>query len=100
LLDAELGDVEPLDLDLRGFLREAIAHPRETLATEPLLKFQKEGNELAPSFVISEYPFFCTSESADGVSLAAVPSLERRQFLADLYRAIKDTRRIKVVVVE
>lgn len=44
------------------------------------------------------YPPFCTRESGEGVSLAAVPATERLDFLADLARRLPPDGPFRVVV--
>jgi hypothetical protein len=83
-LQAETGDLERLGLDVDAFFAAVEADPVETLGLHPLLQLQQEGGRLEPGQLISVYPPFCTKEAADGVSLRAVPALERRAFLADL----------------
>jgi hypothetical protein len=80
-LAAETGAVEPLALDLDGFFAAVEADPVETLGLHPLLEFQRTGGRLEPGQLISVYPPFATKQSADGVSLRAVPAHERRDFL-------------------
>jgi hypothetical protein len=57
--------------------------PIEYLSLQPLFQFQNEGGSLQPGQLLSVYPPFCTKESANGVSLKAIPTLERITFLAD-----------------
>jgi hypothetical protein len=88
-LAAETGDVEPLGLTVRELFEAVAADPVGFLSLHPLLQFQEEGKHLAPGQLLSAYPPFCTTESADGVSLTAVPADERRRFLADLAAQIR-----------
>ena len=62
----------------------------ELLALQPLLQFESEGGRLEPGCLLSAYPPFIAKESARGVSLRAVPMLERIGFLADLARQLRD----------
>jgi hypothetical protein len=85
-LAAETGDVELLGQSFGEFLEAVSVAPTDTLGLHPLMQFQAEGGTLAPGQLLSVYPPFCTKQSADGVSLAAVPAAERLEFLADLAR--------------
>ena len=88
-LSAETGDVESLNVSLPAFLQAAEADPVEFLALQPLLRHQQNGGSLEPGQLLSAYPPFIFKESADGVHLAAIPTLERRRFLADLASQIR-----------
>ena len=51
--------------------------------------------------LLSIYPPFCTKESADGVSIRAIPALERISFLIDFSTQIKgvpDNGKIRIVI--
>jgi hypothetical protein len=86
-LFAETGDVEGLGVNLSGFLDRACENPVEYLNLQPLLQFE-EGGRLQPGQLLSVYPPLCTKESADGVSLRAIPALERLAFLSTFARQI------------
>lgn len=81
---AETGELEPRDADLPEFLSDAIADPDDYLGLQPLRQFEAEGGRLAPGELLNVYPPFCTAESAEGVTLRAVPAAERLAFLARL----------------
>ena len=83
-LAAETGGVEPLNVGLGGFFEAVAKDPVEFLALHPLLKFQQDGGRLEPGQLLNVFPPFCTKQSADGVSLTAIATDERRRFLADL----------------
>lgn len=87
-LDAEIGEVESLGMDLETFLHRAHENPVEFLSLQPLLQFMNEGGELKPGQLLSVYPPFITKESADGVSLRAISMFDRFGFLADFARQI------------
>jgi hypothetical protein len=89
-LEAETGTVECMAMDLETFLGRALENPLESLGLHPLLQFQREGGTLEPGKLLNVYPPFCTKESAQGVSLRAIPALERISFLADFARQIAD----------
>jgi hypothetical protein len=90
-LFAETGEVESLDVSFAQFFKEVEADAVEFLSLEPLLQFQQEGGDLEPGQLLSAYPPFCTEESENGVSLSAVPSLERRLFLAEFASRMRET---------
>jgi hypothetical protein len=87
-LEAETGTVVSTEMDFATFLRRALDAPLESLGLHPLLRFQHDGGTLEPGQLLSVYPPFCTKESAQGVSLRAIPALERISFLADFARQI------------
>jgi hypothetical protein len=61
----------------------------ETLGLHALLQLHQEGGRLEPGELISVYPPFCTKESADGVSLRAVPAEDRHGFLWSLAEQLR-----------
>ena len=87
-LDAEIGEVESLGVDLEAFLNRAQDDPVEFLSLQPLLQFMSEGGELKPGQLLSVYPPFVTKESADGVSLRAISMFDRLGFLAYFARQV------------
>jgi hypothetical protein len=87
-LSAETGDLVSLGCGLMTFLEQAQRDPVGYLKLQPMLRFFNEGGRLEPGELLSVYPPFCTKESAQGVSLRAVPALERLSFLADFARQI------------
>lgn len=91
-LDGETGDVEDLDLSLKDFFRWVSNDPMDALGMQPLRQFIEDGNVCEPGQLLAEYPFYCTKESENGVSLNAISSLERRLFLADLHKQLKGVK--------
>lgn len=89
-LDGQTGYIEDLGMGLRGFLQWITEKPVENLGMEPLQQFMDDGNICEPGRVLSEYPFYCFDESKNGVTLSSVSSMEKRTFLADLYKQLKD----------
>ena len=89
-LFAETGEVESLEATLLEFFEAVKADPIEELALQPLQQYQQDGGNLEPGKLLAAFPPFCTEESADGVSLAAIPSAERRRFLADFAEQVRD----------
>lgn len=85
-LSAESGEVKPLGVSFVEFLEQAGASPVRFLMLRPLINFQGEGQRLQPGELLGVYPPFVTAESAQSVSLRAVPSGERIAFLADFAR--------------
>jgi hypothetical protein len=87
-LSAEDGAVDNLGMDFETFLNRANENPVEFLSLHPLLQFLAEGPELKPGQLLNAYPPFIMKESADGVTLKAVPMLEQISFLADFAEQI------------
>ena len=83
-LAAETGELESLRIGLKEFFDAVASDPVEFLSLHPLMQFQDEGGILDPGQLLAAYPPFCTTESANGVVLRAIPTSERRQFLANL----------------
>ena len=88
-LDAETGTIEPLQLDLEGFLGAATADPIGFLGLQPLLNFQKLGGTLEPGQLLSVYPPFLVRTDSDKRSYAAVPA---SQVIASLAEFVRETR--------
>jgi hypothetical protein len=89
-LKAECGDISNLNLSLPEFDAAVRADPDEFLELGPLHQFRSEGGTLEPGQLLSVVPPFVFSESADGVSLRAVPARQRISFLSKLAREIRD----------
>lgn len=87
-LDAEVGEIDSLEVDLQTFLRQAQENPVEYLSLEPFLQFMSKGGKLQLGQLLSVYPPFITEESANGVSLRAISMFDRIGFLADSARQI------------
>ena len=100
-LSAELGELNSLEVDLRGFDTCVREHPVGYLSLEPLEEFRAKGGMLEPGQLLSVYPPFVTEESKTGVSYRAIPTEDRIRFLADFARQIADVpdrARIRVQV--
>jgi hypothetical protein len=96
---AETGELATYDCDLLTFLERAQEDPVAYLSLQPMLQFYEDGGQLQPGELISVYPPFCTKEAAEGVSLRAIPALERLGFLATFARQIvslKDGQQISI----
>ncbi|HEV2913734.1 MAG TPA: hypothetical protein VGX92_10690 [Pyrinomonadaceae bacterium] len=89
-LDAEIGKVEGLGMDLETFLNRTQENPVEFLSLQPLLQFMGDGGKLKMGQLLSVYPPFIARESADGVSFKAVSMFDRLGFLADFARQIAE----------
>lgn len=89
-LAAETGEIEPLDVGLAGFFEAVEDDPVGFLSLSPLIQFQRDGGRLEPGQLLAAFPPFCTRESANGVSLAAISVNERRRFLADISSQFRD----------
>jgi hypothetical protein len=55
----------------------------------PLVQFQEDGGTMRADQLLSAVPPFCV-KSEEGYDLRAIPSLDRRQFLAQLAGQIRD----------
>ena len=88
-LSSETGDIKPLGMKLHEFLDAAASDPTEVLGLHWLTQYRSEGGNLEPGQLLSVYPPFCTAESAKGVSLRAIPALERIRFLGDFAAQIR-----------
>jgi hypothetical protein len=89
-LSGETGETSSLGLTLAEFDAAVQADPNDFLQLGPLQQFRAEGGKLEAGQLLSAYPPFVFKESADGVSLRAVPALDRRRFLSRLAREIRD----------
>jgi hypothetical protein len=89
-LAAESGQVRTLEVELPEFLTRAAEEPVEFLQMHPLLQFQAEGRQLKPGELLAAYPPFCLQAEGERVSLRAISTEERRGFLADVARQIRD----------
>jgi hypothetical protein len=89
-LDAELGELESLNVDLADFDAAARNDPVEYLRLQPLEQFRAEGGILEPGQLLSVYPPYVFQESAGGVALRAIPASDRIAFLAHLAASIRD----------
>lgn len=81
-LDAEMGEMRSLGLDLADFDAAVRADPVGYLSLAPLQNFRARGGELKPGQLLSAYPPFCLATPAADVSLRAVPAGDRIAFLA------------------
>lgn len=89
-LYAETGEVESLEVTFKEFLEQVATDAVEFLGFHPLLEYQKDGGQLSPGKLLAAYPPFCTEEAEDGVTLSAVPTDERRRFLAEFAAKLND----------
>jgi hypothetical protein len=89
-LRAETGELEEAAVTLEAFVAKALADAEPTLELAPLLAFRADGRELEPGQLLSAYPPFCVEESRTGVTLRAIPAIERRHALAALAGQIRD----------
>lgn len=101
LLAAETAELRPLELDFQDLLRSFIERPDDLLPTDMIRQFESGGELLHPGQLLSVYPPLCAQESAAGVSLLAVPALERIAFLSEFAAQIAGSAngaRIRIVV--
>ena len=87
---AETGEIELKSPTLETFMAEIIERATEVLSLEPVTAFLDAGQELKPGQLLMAYPPFCVSQSDQGVTLTAVSTPERREFLATIARQIHD----------
>jgi len=89
-------------LGLNEFLDSADENPDKFLSLNLLRKFQSEDGPLEAGKLLSVYPPLCMREAAAGVSLKAIPTIERIRFLADFARqvsALPDGTRVRFNVI-
>jgi hypothetical protein len=89
-LASETGELKKLDLSLQDFMDIAEKDPVKILSPEPLYQFEAEGNILQPGQLLSVFPPYCIKTSEEKVSLKAVSSEERINFLAEFARQIRN----------
>jgi hypothetical protein len=89
-LAAETGDVESLGVNLQQFFEAVAADPVEYLSLHPLLQHQRDGGRLEPGQLLAAFPPFCTKQSADSVSLAAISAGEQRHFLVGMAAQVRN----------
>ena len=89
-LAAETGEIEAVASSFAAFMAEVERAPLEVLQMHPLLQFQNEGGALLPGELLSAYPPFFAVQSGERVSLRAIPSIDRRSFLADVAAQVRD----------
>jgi hypothetical protein len=89
-LSAETGGLESLAMGVVEFFSKAEDDPLEFLQMHPLMQFQAEGGRLAPGELLGAFPPFFVQQAGEGVSLRAIPTEERRGFLADVARQVRD----------
>lgn len=100
-LHGETGEVEDLRIGWREFFTTTAANPNRFLTLQHLDRFKSEGGSLDPGQLLSVYPPLCTTESANGVSLRAIPAMQRIRFLADFAAQIaglSDGSKIRIIV--
>jgi hypothetical protein len=82
--------LKSLEVDLASFDAAVRQNPVDYLNLEPLQTFRATGGVLAPGELLEAYPPYVFKESAEGVSLRAIPTSVRMTFLADLARSIRE----------
>lgn len=85
---AETGEIERKAVSLDAFMADVLERGSEVLSLEPVLAFLDAGQELKPGQLLMAYPPFCVSQSDQGVTLTAVSTADRREFLATIARQI------------
>ena len=87
---AETGEIERRAPTLDAFMAELFAEPTKALALEPVMAFLDAGQPLEPGQLLMAYPPFCVTQSDDGVTLTAIDTFERREFLATISRQMHE----------
>ena len=87
-LYAETGEIDCLQVNFTEFIKVCNENPMEYLSLEPLVLYENEGKKLKPGQLLNVYPPFCTKESENGISLNAIPTLEKLRFLMSFYKQI------------
>jgi hypothetical protein len=64
------------------------------------MQFHADDGRLQPGQLLNVYPPFCAKESANGVSLRAVPTDEQHAFLADLASQLPANGAFRLAVAE
>lgn len=101
LLKGETGEIESLELPPDEFMEALADNPTRYVPIDLVQQFKSSSRGLAPGELLSAYPPLCTLESAQGVSLKAIPWRERLLFLSDFAGQISDVRdgaRIRITV--
>jgi hypothetical protein len=83
-LYTEVGQLQPLGIDLDGFCERVLADPIGTVGLQPLMQFEGEDERLLPGQLLSAFPPVCSEEAREGVLLRAVPIADRLTDLASL----------------
>lgn len=89
-LASEVGEIDPLDMDLGQFLKSVEANPIDALCMHPLQQFQKGGGNLVPGDLLLAYPPFCTGQSGGSASLKSVDCIDVQRYHADLAKQIRE----------
>jgi len=87
-LYAETGEIESLQVDFTEFIKLCNENPMEYLSLEPLVLYESKGKKLKQGQLLNVYPPFCAKESENGISLNAIPVLDRLRFLMSFYKQI------------
>jgi hypothetical protein len=87
-LFAETGELEEMGIGLNAFLGSVSEDPHRFLPLNLLTQFHNEGEALHPGMLLNVYPPLCIKEASAGVSMRAIPAMERIRFLADFARQI------------
>lgn len=89
-LQAEFGELAPLNMTLSEFDAAVRADPDNFLLLGPLHQFRAQGGGLEPGQLLSVMPPFVFQEAAESVSYRAIPMSDRLRFLSDLARQLRD----------
>lgn len=89
-LSAESGELEQVADSLDAWWAAILAEPTRWLPVRPVLELAAAGTPMQPGQLLSAYPPFVMAEAARGVDLRAIATLDRRGWLAELARQIRD----------
>jgi hypothetical protein len=89
-LDGETGELEPLNVDLAGFIDQAVDFPDELLRATPLEELLRQAGQLHPGQLIHVYPPLCIAAKV-APSLRAVASDQVLRVHARLAAELRNT---------
>jgi hypothetical protein len=90
-LAAEVGEIDPMDRDLKQFLEDIEKDPIENLCMHPLQAYAPDGGSLPIGKLLLAYPPFCTGKSGGNASLRVENALEVIKYHADFARQIAES---------
>ena len=90
-LNAELDEIEDLEIDFEEFIENCIEDPIEFLSLHPLIQFHNEDGELKPGELLNSYPPFCLENPSDEYDLKAVPVQKQLNYLIQIAEKTRNT---------
>jgi hypothetical protein len=88
-LDAEMGTLEPLDMDVADFDAAARMNASDFLRLAPLEDWRVDGHELQPGELLEVHPPFVVEFDGER-RMRALPTIERRRNLARIAAGLRD----------